>query len=862
MNKARYYPLFFVGMIFIRICTADTAFQDEIIVTAKKHPTNQLETPVSTSVVDQHALSNFNIDSLSDLDGRIANFTIAETPLADRIAIRGVQSGAVYSFEQSVPTFVDGIYRGRSEQSRFSFLDIESVEVVRGPQNTLFGKNALGGALIINPAKPTPILQGKLTIERNLDFEEDDISGFISGPVTDNVLARFAFLNRDQDKGWVENEVYDQHFPQKKDEAYRLTLVMGTLNTLQTTLRYDHGNWLHLGGMYELGPVGSLAALGLNGDRYDYSAPIGNDAVAAEQLTGIPASVFGNTTPLDFGNSERSEGDSNEIALTFERKLDNGTLLSALFGYSKYDKEHLLDADFNPLPVITVEDDQQYNQKSLELRLHTDINDSMEFQGGLYYQKNDLHVNFVAPINLSPLLFLTQAGCAANGGSTTTSAGVDYDGDGTGGTLTDDILATLISNAGAGTSAATAGSCLQQQMFETVMAGGLEGINDHLFFDQETKTWAAFGELTWYPTNTIRTMLGLRYTDEKKSASQGASAAVYEKSGTTPLSDPNDLFAASVIVGVSPHSYTTNDPGMTRNDESVSWSASVDWEATESLLLYTAASKGHKSGGYNFFYRGDADGSHNSNNADFDEEAILSLEVGLKTHLDDYRTDINLTYFNSRYDDMQVSSFNGDATFIIQNAAKANIQGIEFDSRWQATDRLGIQASLGWLDFEYDEFPNQNCTANQLTELQETVWASGDISAPMINAATCASLGINDLKRKTSAFAPDYTGSITLDYRFVYQQLRYSAIIGASYKDGYYVDDDLDDNTFMDSYTQVDATLQINTMDQNWTAAILVNNLTDEESYYTAFDTPLFSGAYNAQMNPPRSVTLRGGYSF
>jgi len=329
MNKVRHYLLFFTGVIFIQVCAADTAFQDEIIVTAKKHPTNQLETPVSTSVIDRQTLSNFSIDSLSDLDGRIANFTLAETPLADRISIRGVQSGAVYSFEQSVPTFVDGIYRGRSEQSRFSFLDIASVEVVRGPQNTLFGKNALGGALIINPAKPTPILQGKLTVERNLDFEEDDISGFISGPVTDNVLARFAFLNREQDKGWVENEVYDQHSPQTKDEAYRLTVVMGALDTVQATLRYDHGNWLHLGGMYELGPVGPLAAIGLNGDLSDYNAPIGNNAAAAKQLTGIPSVVFGNTAPLDFGNSERSKGDSDEIALTFEHKLNNGTLLSA-----------------------------------------------------------------------------------------------------------------------------------------------------------------------------------------------------------------------------------------------------------------------------------------------------------------------------------------------------------------------------------------------------------------------------------------------------------------------------------------------------------------------------------------------------
>ena len=110
-----------------------------------------------------------------------------QDPIGDKINIRGIQSGNQAGFEQSVATFVDGIYRGRGIQSRFSFLDVAMVEVLRGPQPTLFGKNTIAGALNITTAKPTQELAAEASATYNPEFDEMELQGFVSGPITDNL---------------------------------------------------------------------------------------------------------------------------------------------------------------------------------------------------------------------------------------------------------------------------------------------------------------------------------------------------------------------------------------------------------------------------------------------------------------------------------------------------------------------------------------------------------------------------------------------------------------------------------------------------------------------------------------------------
>ncbi len=144
------------------------------------------------------------VTKFQDLTGTIPNFTVSQSPISDVIAMRGINSDLQAAGEQAVATFVDGVYRGRGVQSRFAFLDMGMLEVVRGPQGTLFGKNTVGGALNISSAKPTAEFDGSASVSREFEQGETEALGFISGPVNDS-LRQFELpqVTQQQVKDWI-----------------------------------------------------------------------------------------------------------------------------------------------------------------------------------------------------------------------------------------------------------------------------------------------------------------------------------------------------------------------------------------------------------------------------------------------------------------------------------------------------------------------------------------------------------------------------------------------------------------------------------------------------------------------------------
>jgi len=118
---------------------------EEVIVTAQKRAESLQDVPISVSAISGDKMSDAGIQSFGDLNNYVPSFSVVKDPIGDKINIRGIQSGNQAGFEQSVGTFVDGVYRGRGTQSRYSFLDVEAVEILRGPQGTLFGKNTIAG---------------------------------------------------------------------------------------------------------------------------------------------------------------------------------------------------------------------------------------------------------------------------------------------------------------------------------------------------------------------------------------------------------------------------------------------------------------------------------------------------------------------------------------------------------------------------------------------------------------------------------------------------------------------------------------------------------------------------------------------
>src|ERR1044071_6513376 len=125
----------------------DMIMLEEVLITARAREEALQNVPISVSTVSGNLIEETGIVNLEQLSAGIPNFAVTQDPLGDKINIRGIFTGEVASLEQSVSTFVDGVNHGRGTQARFSFLDLERVEVLRGPQGTLFGKNTVGGAL-------------------------------------------------------------------------------------------------------------------------------------------------------------------------------------------------------------------------------------------------------------------------------------------------------------------------------------------------------------------------------------------------------------------------------------------------------------------------------------------------------------------------------------------------------------------------------------------------------------------------------------------------------------------------------------------------------------------------------------------
>ena len=165
---------------------------EEIVVTAQKREESLQNVPISVITISGESIQAESIRELEGLTFKTPNVTISETALGDKVFIRGIGSGVNPGFEQSVGTFIDGIYHGRGTQSRNQFLDVERVEVLRGPQSIFFGRNAIAGAFNITTHKPTFEVEGYVTTLFEPEHGEYNVEFVQSGPITDTLALRGA----------------------------------------------------------------------------------------------------------------------------------------------------------------------------------------------------------------------------------------------------------------------------------------------------------------------------------------------------------------------------------------------------------------------------------------------------------------------------------------------------------------------------------------------------------------------------------------------------------------------------------------------------------------------------------------------
>jgi outer membrane receptor protein involved in Fe transport len=220
--------------------TADVDSVAEIVVTAQRRSQPLQDVPVAVSVLSGDALTQQGLSSLEDVSARLPDVRIVSGPLTDFLNIRGVGSGQNAGFEQSVGTFVDGVYRGRSKSTQAALFDLDQVEILKGPQTTFFGNNAIAGAINITTRKPGDHFEYDGSARYTAHTGEYDYEGGLGGPVTDTLGIRLAG-RLSGTNGYIHDLTTGENGPHTRDYLGRISLRWKPSDAWQTDARFDVG---------------------------------------------------------------------------------------------------------------------------------------------------------------------------------------------------------------------------------------------------------------------------------------------------------------------------------------------------------------------------------------------------------------------------------------------------------------------------------------------------------------------------------------------------------------------------------------------------------------------------------------------
>jgi outer membrane receptor protein involved in Fe transport len=190
------------------------------------------------TVVSGEKLDAYNINHLDDLSSLVPSLSISQAATVTRIFLRGVGSGGNQGFEQSVGTFVDDIYYARPRQLRLPLFDTEQIEVLRGPQGTLFGKNTVVGAINIKTREPTDYFYSEFSSLYEIEDDEYQASGVVSGPLTETLRARLSLRAGGMD-GFLDNSYNGNEEPQNDYYTVRGKFQWLPLDKLDISAKYE-----------------------------------------------------------------------------------------------------------------------------------------------------------------------------------------------------------------------------------------------------------------------------------------------------------------------------------------------------------------------------------------------------------------------------------------------------------------------------------------------------------------------------------------------------------------------------------------------------------------------------------------------
>jgi iron complex outermembrane receptor protein len=869
---------------------ADTAEEEvEIVVTAQGRSQVLSDVPVAISAVNAETLQNSGANDIRQLNQVAPSLLVSSTgsEANGSARIRGIGTvGDNPGLESSVPVFIDGVYRSRSGIGLNELGEIDRVEVQRGPQGTLGGRNSSAGLISIYSKKPEFSFggSGELTYG-NYDFMRAASS--ITGPISEQIAFRVdgVYVKRD---GFYRDDTNGRDVNNRDRYFLRGQLLFEPNDDLSVRLIADYTSRKEAccAATYVDGTVNPYI-----GNLNNLATPLNNSAanniINVLRDLGQPLSSFsqGYGRKISISPNRLFNGETKDYGFSGQIDYDfGGAKLTSITAYREYRSGQASDTDYGEVDILyrAPSDDayRQFHTFTQELRLQGEaFGGTLDWLVGGFYANEKLTVR-------DNLRFGNQYGRFAT--------------------------CRIISGGGlAGLYSPTNPSCVAPVVGPATLAGAtgtsgadivaaftaLDSLNDlgttNESYFQNGTNWALFTHNIVHITDTLDLTLGLRYTSDKKKfdATFGndntrcttIQGLVFDDLTTTTAGTALQIGTAralaSALIGLGCQGNSTAElNGVSINDrrseDKFTGTAILSWKATDDLLLYGSFARGYKAGGFNLdrsalkppivvnaagvptsvTFAGAGGAQSLVGNLQFDPEVVDSYEIGAKYATGPFS--VSLSAFRSDFSNFQLNTFNG-AVYLVQtiNGCSADLGGADRDlsnaTGACAAGDVGYGVRAEGFELEASLVPARNFRMAAGLTYANTSYRNnlvGNKSGAPLDAA------LRKLPGDNLSNAPELVATSSITWT---PEIGGSGLSGLLYIDGrltgdYNTGSDLFPQKEQDGYAIFNARIGIRGPDEAWSLELWGQNIFNQDYAQVAFNTPFQAGGASAQFTDPQ----------
>ena len=668
----------------------------DIIVTASKREQTLQDTPIAVSVTSAETIEQAQIRDLIDLQTLVPSLRVSQNQNSGQtnFFIRGLGNGANNpGIEPSVGVFIDGVYRSRSAAQITDLPNIERVEVLRGPQSTLFGKNASAGVISVVTQRPQFEFGGSVAATYG-NFDQYVLKGDITGPIVADQIAFSLAGNYNKRDGFVRVENLGRKINDRDRYDIRGQLLFSPGNDLEVRIIGDYSK------LDELCCAARNVLAGPTIPALDFT------------IGGQPAVNRGSPDPDRIRLSRLPENRIENYGISSQVDYSIGDLtLTSITAYRELRSEVVDDADFTAADVITNRIDTAIDTVTQELRVASNFDGPINFLLGGFYFKEDIRYTNALDFGADTRDYLNLlAGATPGANGTTTGGGIS---------TVEQAILRLPAN--------------------TFQQAG-RAITDR--FDYDDESYSVFGTVDFKPFDRLTLTGGFNYTKDKKRVRSnvvsndafsaldfvaiGRAIGVPAAAANTPA---NPLLGLQALQFLPPFLNFPNavENGRT-NDDDWSYTVRAAFEASDTINLYATYATGFKASSYNLsrdsrptaanFIPGSpaqspAPGASPIRAAGLAVPNLTTgtrfagpeqsevLEAGLKANFG--RVRFNIAVFDQSIKGFQENSFTGTG-FALTNAGRQSTRGFESEGTVTPVDPLTLFLAVTYLDTEYNSY--------------------------------------------------------------------------------------------------------------------------------------------------------------